>query len=186
MEIVAIIASTVVALAAIGSTWHQHIAGLKHSREIEDLRAVRDLLDESIVALLAAAYSLDDVRSQLTQHGGSAFFKSDAGTKLYETLGSAGRVLDELLERLRIRLGPTREAVRAYTDADDAVLHIYRAAGLLRLEPEAEGDQSAVEQIRNLNDQKRTEIEEARNDFDRARETFTEHANQLAGARLGE
>ena len=63
---VSVVASSVVAVAAIASTWLQHRAGLKHERTVVDLDNVRDVLDEGAVVLHRIAYVLDDLRSQLT------------------------------------------------------------------------------------------------------------------------
>lgn len=183
-ETVAIVVSGAVAVAAIIATWHQHSRGLGHERKLADLASVRDLLDEAAVALHRVTYVLDDVRSSLTQYGGVRFFKTDDGTTTYEQLGEHGRELDALLERLSVRLGPEHEAVSAFKAADEAVLQVWRAAGLLRLEPESDGDEAASRQIERLNNEKRDAIEGDRGAFDAARERFVAAAHGAAGSRL--
>lgn len=110
--------------------------------------------------------------------------RPDEGTDVYKKLGAQGRELDALLERLAIRLGREHPAVAAFKDADDAVLAISRAAGLLRLGPEADGHEAAARQIHRLNDEKRTEVERRRETFDSARERFLDAAQQAAGSHL--
>jgi hypothetical protein len=183
-ETIAIIVSGAVALAAIAATWHQHFRALGHERELADLDNVRDILDEAAVALHETAYLLDDVRSFLTQHGGVSFFKTEDGTATCKALGVRGRELDALLERLSVRLGVDHQVVAAFKAADAATLGIWRAAGLLRLEPEADGSTSAANQIRKLNNDKRHETEGCRQAFDAAREAFVSAAHTAAGSRL--
>jgi hypothetical protein len=183
-QTVSIIVSGVVAVAAIAATWHQSLRGLGHERKLVDLDNVRDILDEAAVALHASAYVLDDVRSDLTQYGGVTFFKTDAGSKIYKLLGSQGRGLDALIERLSVRLGRDCDVVVAFKAADEAVLGVWQAVGLLRLEPEGDGSSSAASALRELNDQKRREVEAHREAFAAAREKFVAAAYNLAGARL--
>jgi hypothetical protein len=183
-ETIAIIVSGTVALAAIVATWHQHVRSLGHERTLADLANVRDILDEAAVALHETAYLLDDLLSYLTQHGGVSFFKTEDGTAIYKALGGRGRELDALLERLSVRLGSDHHVVSAFNAADAATLGIWRAAGLLRDEPEADGNPAAANQIRKLNDQKRGEIEAFREQFDTARKAFVSAAHTAAGSRL--
>jgi hypothetical protein len=183
-ETVAIIVPGVVAVAAILATWHQHLRGRTHERELADLANVRDVLDEAAVALHRVAYVLDDVRSYLTQYGGVSFFKTDNGTTTYELLGSQGRDLDALVERLSVRFGAEHDVVTAFSEADGAVLRIWRAAGLLRQEPESDGHAGAARQIRALNNEKEQAIRVEREEFDGARKRFVAAAHDAAGSRL--
>jgi hypothetical protein len=113
-----------------------------------------------------------------------SFFKTDDGTAIYKKLGASGEELDSLVERLSVRLGRGHEVVVAFKEGDEAVLAIWRAAGLLRLEPESDGSGSATRQIRQLNDQKRVEIEQQRMAFDAGREKFIVAAHRAAGLEL--
>jgi hypothetical protein len=113
-ETVAIIVPGVVAVAAIAATWHQHLRGLGHERQLVDLDNVRDILDEAAVALHVAAYALDNVRGYLDQYGGVRFFKTDDGSDTYKLLGSHGKELDALVERLSVRLGRDCDVVVAF------------------------------------------------------------------------
>lgn len=183
-ETVAIVVPAVVALAAIGSTGYQHLRGLRHERHLVDLDNVRDVLDAAAVALHAVAYSLDDIRSSLMQHNGVLFFKSPKGTEIFTELGEHGRDLDALYERLSLRLGRACEVVTAFKTADEAALGIWRAAGGLRLEPEADGSQDVSDEMARISQQRRSEIEAAREAFDAAREAFLRAAYATAGARL--
>jgi hypothetical protein len=183
-ETVAIVVPAVVALAAIGSTAYQHLRGLRHQRQLVDLDNVRDVLDEAAVALHAVAYSLDDIRSSLVQHNGVLFFKSPEGTEMYTELGARGKALDALHERLSLRLGRGCEVVTAFKAADEAALGIWRAAGGLRLEPEANGSHVVSDEMARISQQRRSEIEAEREAFDSAREAFLRPAYASAGARL--
>jgi hypothetical protein len=51
---VSVIASSTVAVAAIGATWLQHRASLKHERTVVDLDNVRDVLDSHPVRRILA------------------------------------------------------------------------------------------------------------------------------------
>lgn len=113
-----------------------------------------------------------------------AFFKTEQGTEVYKTLGDHGKDADALYERLSVRLGRQHSAVMEFKAANEAVLTIWRAASLLRDEPEGDGHPSAAHQIAALNDEKRAAIEAARETFDASRERFVAAAQRAAGARL--
>jgi hypothetical protein len=100
-----------------------------------------------------------------------------------EQLGEYGRELDALLERLAVRLGPEHDAVRAFKAADEAVLRIWRAAGLLRLEPESDGDEAAERQIQRLSRERRTRSKKTA-PRSTPRECFVAAAHAAAGSRL--
>ena len=183
-ETAAVVFPSAVAALAIVAGWHQHLRGLKLQRGFNDLDNVRGVLEAAAVALHEVAYCLDDVRSYLTQHGGVAFFKTDEGADTYKHLGGHGRELDALVERLAIRFGREHDVTTAFSEVDEAVLGIWRVAGLLRLEREADGDGSAATQIRRLNEEKRTEIDALREKFDSARHRFLDAAHASAGSAL--
>lgn len=183
-EALAIIVPSIVAVAAVGLTWDQHRRGLRHERELSDLGPVREVFDESAVLLHRIAYDLDDVRSYLTQHGGVSFFKTEKGTEVYKLLGEHGKNADVLYERLSVRLRRDHAAVVHFKAANVAVLSIWRAVGLLRRKPEANGHESAARQIAVLNAEKRAQIEADRATFDTSRDRFIAAAQRAAGARL--
>lgn len=181
---VSVIASSTVAVVAIGATWLQHRASLKHERTVVDLDNVRDVLDEAAVALHRTAYVLDDLRSRLTQHRPIPFFHSDDGTELYRRLGDHGEVLDALLERVSVRLGRDHDVAKALSAADGAFLKIYRAVGLLRLEDLADESEAARRQVERIEREQMEKVGLNRERFDKAREWFIGAAQRLAGARL--
>lgn len=142
-----------------------------------DQESVRALLDEAAVALHTTAYVLDQVRLRLTQLG-PGFFKGEEGARRLAELGEAGEKLDSLLERLKVRFHGRHGIVVAFERADEATLAIYRALELLKLEPEADaGDEYARRQVRELFDEKRTEIHEQRSEFDSQRAAFIDAAS---------
>ena len=181
---VSVVASSTVAVAAIGAAWLQHRAGLKHERTVVDLNNVRDVLDEAALALHRISYVLDDLRSRLTQHRPILFFDSDDGTELYRRLGDHGEVLDALLERVSVRLGRDHDVAKALSAADGAFLKIYRAVGLLRLEALADESEAARRQVDRIEREQVEKVGLTRERFDQARESFIGAAQRLAGARL--
>jgi hypothetical protein len=142
------------------------------------------LLDEAAVALHRAAYVLDEVRTQVTQHTPD-FFKSERGTEVFVDLGVCCQDQDALVERLRVRFGRSHAVVAGFERADEAFLDIYRAAGLVRLEPESDGSPAANEMIRDFHDKQRSRLKEQRDRFDQARNDFIDATSEVAGADLG-
>jgi hypothetical protein len=61
-ETIAVIASSVVALAAIVVGWLDHGANRKQARELADLDNVRDVLDSAAELLHRTVYALDGIR----------------------------------------------------------------------------------------------------------------------------
>lgn len=181
---ISVIASSTVAVAAIGATWLQHRATLRHERTVVDLDNVRAVLDEAAVKLHRVAYVLDDLRSKLTQHRPVRFAQSEEGTELYRRLGDRGQELDVLLERMSVRLGRDHDVSKALSAAEGAFLKIYRAVGLLRLEDPGDGGEAAERQIREFERKQVEKVGLNRERFDQAREWFIEAAKNLAGARL--
>jgi hypothetical protein len=179
---VSIVATSTVAVAAIISTYFQHRANMKHQRSLSDLDDLRGVLDDGAVALHQCAYSLDDLRSQMTQHRPVSFFHSEDGADLYRRIEGEGKALDALLERMSVRLGRGHEVAKAFSAADGAFLKIYRAAGLLRLEDPGDGSQSSRDQVRQFERKQAETIEISRERFDKAREWFIAASQRLAGA----
>jgi hypothetical protein len=182
---VSVVASSMVAIVAIGATWLQHRASLKHERTVVDLDNVRGVLDDAAISLHQIAYLLDSLRSKMVQHKPVSFFHGDEGAELYRRLEEHGEALDALLERLSVRLGREHEVVRALYAADGALLKIYRAVGLLRLEDPADGSEAARIQVEQFEREQEEKFGLNRERFDQAREWFVQAAQRLAGTRLG-
>ena len=174
-----------VALGAVGAGLWQHRGTLKSQRRLVDLDNVRGVLDDAAVALHRAAYVLDEARTQVTQHTPD-FFKSERGTEVFADLDKRGKDQDALLERLRVRFGRSHAVVTAFERADEAFLDIYRAAGLVRLEPESDGSPAANEAIHSFHDKTRSRLDKQRVLFDQARNDFIDGASETAGADLGD
>jgi hypothetical protein len=124
-----------------------------------------------------------EVRGQVTQHTPD-FFKSDEGTEVYAELERFGRDLDALRERLQVRFGDEHPVVAAFCEAGEALLDVYRAAGLVRLEDPPDGSPAAAHAVRQFYDRTRRRLTTQRERFHRAREDFIEAAEAVAGARL--
>lgn len=179
---IAIIAPNVVAATAIIVGWLQHDKSLGMQRKLADLDNVRSVLDDAAVALHNVTYALDSARSALGQWG-RKFFDSDEGTIAYEQLKSFGQDVDVLVPRLAVRLGREHEAVIAFEAAVEDALDIFRALGLVRLEPEPDpGHATAL--VRDFIDKSRARITERREQFDGHREMFMDAAQRAAGAKL--
>lgn len=64
-DTVAVIASSVVAIAAIVADRLDHGAGRQQARELADLEAVHDVLDSAAELLHKGSYALDGIRVNL-------------------------------------------------------------------------------------------------------------------------
>ena len=178
------LAANVVALGAVGAGLWQNRETLMTQRRLADLDNVRGLLEEAAVALHRAAYVLDEVRTQVTQHT-PGFFKSERGTEVFADLGERGKDQDALVERLRVRFGRSHAVATAFERADEAFLDIYRAAGSARIEPDSDGSPAANDMIRDFHDKIRSRLKEQRDRFDEARNDFIDAAGEAVGADLG-
>jgi hypothetical protein len=182
----AIVVPNLVAAIAIVAGWRQHAQGIREGRRLSDLDNVRSVLDDAAVALHKAAYALNDIRMALTEHG-RAFFATEERAKPYRALRRDGEQLDALAERLKVRFGREHELVTAFARADEAVLAIFRALELIRLEPPAtSGDQYAEAQIEAMFREQVDVISNQREDFDAARSDFLDTAHRAAGAQLSD
>lgn len=181
---VAVISSSVIALASIAATAFQHERRLSLDRALKDLEAVRGALDDAAAALHRTAYVLDDVRSQVTQHA-PAFAKTEKGTEVFAKLGQHGNELDALTERLSVRFGRKHDVVSTFRTATEAALAIYRAVGRARLEPDADESPAAVRAVQDFHDETRATLALQRTSFDDARRAFIDAAHGAAGAALG-
>lgn len=179
---IAIAVPNLVAIVAIVAGWTQQARTLAAQRKLTDLENVRTVLDDAAVVLHEAAYALDDARSHLTQYG-SGFFRDEERAKPYHALWHVGQELDVLLERLSIRFGRDHEVTRAFRDADDALLAIYRKLGVLRLEADADTEDGR-RQLHQFVNEVRAETEGSREEFDTGRRAFIDAAQGTAGAHL--
>ena len=181
---IAAISSGTVALATIGAGLVTHRRTLRHARTIADLESVRGVMDEVAVALHNQEYALNEVRFGLTQHGLS-FFDDEQRTKAYDDLGRAGKELDRLKERLRIRLGRGHEVVAAFEAADAAVLETYQTMLGVRREGTDASDEDRVQLRRErFIEEGRERIRAQREVFDAKRDQFIDAAQRVAGADL--
>jgi hypothetical protein len=185
--VVSIIASSAVAIVALGANVWQHVRGLAHDRDmtklrlsqdrtLADLAAVRDVIERGAVHLHLVAYALDRSKQDLEGNAG----------RTYSELDKLGREYDELVERLKVRLGPDHDAVREFVDANAATLDAYRAIErVVKLHlPHIEQGGSGANQARTLLDNDRARLTDARERFDSHRTAFIEAAARTAGAKL--
>ncbi len=174
--VIAIVAPNVVTATAIFVGWKQYGRGLRHERALSDLDGLRALLDEAAVALHDTSYALVDAYSDLMRWG-RWLFAEEERTASYRTLQARGKALDELAERLKVRLGRDHAVVEAFGNADQAALDAFRALGRIELEG---GDDSPPELLTETHERLTT----ARANFNAARLAFLDAANKTAGAEL--
>lgn len=181
---ISVIASGLVAIATITGSELRHRASLRHSRKLADLDHVRSVLDEAAVVLHQLEYTLNEIRVELIGHGMS-FFASDDGPRLFDEFTHSGVCLDELLERLKIRLGPQNEVVAALTTVAQAAVAIHQSLKLIKLEEmPTRTDKAAMEEVRAFFSEQRSQIAAERKKFDSARLVFIERAHGVAGTDL--
>jgi hypothetical protein len=104
---------SVVAMAAIGSAVWKQRRGFRHARSMADLENVRELLDEAAVALHRADYARYSVAVGRIRQGEYLWEREP---DVVEKVVTAGVALDELSERLAVRLGPDHEVVTHFHD----------------------------------------------------------------------
>jgi integrase len=90
-------------------------AGHAHERDRADRAELRILIDEAAVALHTASYARGDAEVALMQH---ATKLGERRPDVMPAATAAGKALDELQERLAIRLGREHPAATAFGDAD--------------------------------------------------------------------
>ena len=181
---IAVISSGTVAVLTIVAADLRDRRSLKHARTLTDLDSVRGVLDEAASSLHETGYALRDVRVGLADYGG-AFFEDDDRVKYYEDLGSAGKELDHLLERLKIRFGPAHEVVTTFAAANVAVLESYRTLwGLRRESKPREGDERAQREWHDRVAEQRDRVTAQRELFEAKWEQFIDAAQAVAGADL--
>jgi hypothetical protein len=136
---------------------------------------VREVIELGAIHLHRVAYALDPVKQDVDGNASSA----------RETLTALGEQHDELLERMKVRLGPEHEVTRKFMGAVGAELEIFRAlGGLRRALAHVERDELAYRQLEGPMDTYRATISEARERFDVHRTDFIAIAARTAGARL--
>jgi hypothetical protein len=134
---------------------------------------IRAVIEEGAIHLHRVAYALDDTKSGLMR-------KLD---EIHATIEQIGQHHDELVERMKVRLGPDHEVTRKFLGANEATLDVYRALGAIRLEETAEEAYVRADVARVIKEQ-RERIAEARARFDVHRREYIDAAARTAGARL--
>jgi aspartate aminotransferase-like enzyme len=181
---VAAISSSAVAIVAIIANEVRHRRSLQHARELADLESVRGVMDDAAAALHDATYAIDGVRAGVLQHG-LGLFEDEGREKPFRAVRRAGERLDQLLERLKIRLGREHEAVKAFETADAAALEIFRSAELIKLEDRpTPGDDTAAHHVADFLAEQRKRIDAEREEFGVSRDEFIDAAQRAAGADL--
>ncbi|HKI86227.1 MAG TPA: hypothetical protein VKA53_05745 [Thermoanaerobaculia bacterium] len=182
-EAVAVVATSAVALATIGSQFLQQRRGHKHDRELSDLASVRGDMAEAAAVLHRMEYALDDALRSLRAWG-VAFFEDEEREAPYKTLERVGREADVLRGRLRILFGPDHAVALAFDEANTAMLDAFRALWMVKMEPPAEqGTLERRESAQWVRDQG-VKVVAARERFGLAQEQFTAAAHSAAGAWL--
>jgi hypothetical protein len=170
-EIAGPVATATVALAALYAAEVRSKRELRHGRRLDDLRAVRDVLDEAAVALNRADYAQRDVVTGYKQFGRKLHEqKSDAVQELKLT----GQQIDVLAQRLKVRLGQQHKVARTFAGATEDILAIWRQVAWL------EDDGPEQKQ------QRRTALDAAAERFERHWNEFLDAASSSAGVELGE
>lgn len=182
-SVIAVAGAQIVALAAIGAGFWQQRKGFVHERKLADLESVRDLMSEAAAILHRVEYALDSANSTLTEWG-AAFFEGEEREKPYRQLEEVGREMDGVLGQLRIRFGPGHPATVAFADADAAMLDVFRALGLVKVEDPAIKGSYEEREVVEMVAQQRDRVRTGRENFGIAQEQFVAEAYAAAGAKL--
>jgi hypothetical protein len=176
VEVVSVIVSGVVGIGGLAFGWWNRWLSVRHDRTLADLAAVRDVIERGAIHLHQVAYALDPVKLDLEGNAREA----------HAALGPLGREYDELVERLKVRLGPEHQVVREFAGANEATLDAFRAVGrVVNLHlPHIERGGLAANRASELLDRDRDKLDEARERFDRHRIRFIDAAARTAGATL--
>jgi hypothetical protein len=169
--IIAIAVPNAVTALALWVTWSQGKSQLAHSRELSDLAAVRELVDEIAVDLRWLLIHLHEVTEPATQKGQSPQ-RSDAELGEAATEFTArGEKLDVAVERLRSRFGSSHIIVLALEEAVGAcsTAHLETQALIGEVDWYTGSKEGVWERIKD-----------ARN----ARDLFMETAQRVAGVSL--
>jgi hypothetical protein len=119
VEVVSVIVSGVLGLGGLAFGWWNRWLSVRHDRTLADLAAVRDVIERGAIHLHRVAYALDPVKLDLEANAIEA----------HAALGPLGRDYDELVERLKVRLGRDHEVVREFAGANEATVDAFRAVG---------------------------------------------------------
>ena len=171
------IVSGIVGIGGLAFGFWNRWLSVAHDRTLADLAAVRDVIEQGAIHLHRVAYVLDPVRQDLEGNAKTA----------HAALEPLGREYDELVERMKVRLGPGHEVTREFEAANQATLDAFRAVQrVVRLHlPRIErGDEVGVRQATKLLDKDRDVLTEARERFDDHRRLFIDAAASTAGAKL--
>jgi hypothetical protein len=182
-SVIAVVASSVVALAAIGAAFWQQKRGFVYERKLSDLESVRGVMSEAAAVLHRVEYALDEANSTLIQWG-ARFFEDEERARPYDLLEEVGREVDGVLGQLRIRFGPEHPAAVAFGDAGAAMLDVFRALGLIKLEDPAIKGTYDEREVVGMVAQQRDRISTGRENFGIAQEQFVSAAHSAAGAKL--
>jgi hypothetical protein len=150
---------------------------LEHDRQVADLEAVREVVEEGAIRLHRVAYALDPVKQDLE---GNA-------RKALAALEPLGRDSDELVERMKVRLGQDRDLAREFESANEATLDAFRAVQrvvVLHLPHIERGTEPGVRQATKLLERDRNVLTNARERLDGHRAEFIDAAARTVGANL--
>jgi len=161
-----------VAAAGLVFGWLERRRALAHERTLHDLDAVRSLIEDGAVHLHDIAYALDKLVENLP----------DNADEIQGELRVRGKRYDELVERMKVRLGPDHETTREFIGANEAVLEIFRGLQLIQME-HAAGAPLRSDAIERVGKQ-RARVTAARATFDHQRVRFVDAAARTAGAKL--
>jgi hypothetical protein len=175
-----VLVAVIVAVITAVTTDRRQARQVAHERELADLDDLRGVLDKAATWLHRTSYVLDDFYGKVHL----SYVQSEDGQRMTARLRKCGRELDALYERLSVRLGREHPVTRTFKNADDAVLHTWRAILMLALEQTPDGDPYAARQVREHERERRDDVERSRQTFKTAWERFVEAAEVAAGARL--
>ncbi|MTD47466.1 hypothetical protein GKE82_25010 [Conexibacter sp. W3-3-2] len=160
------------ALAADAAKQERQLA---HDRALTDVADIRALLDEAAVSLHIAFYALMNAQAALTSFGTKLHTTApEAG----EAVTDAGTTLDSVAARLAVRLGRDHAVAAAFIRADEALLEVNRALGLV-FGDEA-GSPQGAEEMKKVRDR----IRDAAKSFGESRAAFEAAAIAYVGTRL--
>ncbi len=171
-----------IALAAVagglvgnGVVWRLGTKRFDHERDLSARQATGKSLEDAAVELHETAYLLDDLRAGIRARP-LTFLQTEDGEATYRGLERAGRNLDARAERLLIRLKDA-PAATAFETVKDTTLTLFRAAGQIIRETDQRPDPGhAQEQVKEFVNEKRTEMEVLRDQFDIQRRAFRDAA----------
>jgi hypothetical protein len=178
MSWIADLGASLVGIGGLTFGWAQSRQRLAQDRTLVDLAAVRCVLEDGAVHLHRVAYALDLVKLDLRSNAESVYAK----------LTELGERYDELVERMKIRLGAEHEVTRKFMGANAALLDAYRAIGRaanLHIPIiEADAPDSGPRQAMQLLEQEQAIVTASRERFDTHRTEYIDAAVRTAAVRL--